>query len=186
MGLPVAAFASAEEFLAAYAGQSGCLVTDVRLLGMSGLDLQDEMRRREIGLPVIVITGHPRTPLVVRAIQSGAVTMLEKPYADDDLWVAIRKAIDLQRRQRPEEVVEPGDLERFLSREPAPEMAAEMEEQYRRLLERLADAELQRIALWKVEGLTNVEIAQKLGCVVRSVERKLKRIRILWEEDLPE
>jgi RNA polymerase sigma factor (sigma-70 family) len=107
----------------------------------------------------------------------------------DDLWrlfalLTVRKAIDLQRRRRAEEVG-PADVEPLLSREPPPELAAEMAEEYRRLLDRLGDPQLQAVALWKVEGYSNEEIARRLGCVVRSVERKLHRIRRLWEEDVP-
>jgi DNA-directed RNA polymerase specialized sigma24 family protein len=60
--------------------------------------------------------------------------------------------------------------------------SAEMADEYQRLLGLLGDVELRSVALWKVEGYTNEEIAEKLGCVVRSVERKLQRIRILWAE----
>src|SRR4051794_5539501 len=96
----------------------------------------------------------------------------------DDLWrllalLTVRKAIDLQRRQRPERQAAEEDLGEFLSREPTPELAAEMSEEYERLLDRLGDPELRAVALWKVEGHSNEEIAQRLGCVVRSVERKL-------------
>jgi len=94
MGVPAEAFASAEEFLEGYAeGFPGCLVTDVRMFGMSGLELQEELKRRNVMLPVIVLTAYARTPITVRAIKSGAVTLLEKPYADDDLWDAIRRAL---------------------------------------------------------------------------------------------
>jgi RNA polymerase sigma factor (sigma-70 family) len=108
----------------------------------------------------------------------------------DDLWrvlavITVRKAIDVQRRRRPEQPLGAEDLEQLLGREPPPELAAEVSEEYRRLLDRLADPQLRAVALWKVEGYTNEEIAQRLGCVVRSVERKLQRIRILWEDDLP-
>ena len=105
----------------------------------------------------------------------------------DDLWrllavLTIRKAIDVQRRHRPRETTGEADLEQFLSDEPPPELVAEMAEDYQRLLGRLDEADLRSIALWKVEGYTNEEIAGRLGCVVRSVERKLQRIRILWAE----
>jgi two-component system, LuxR family, response regulator FixJ len=94
LGLRAEAFSSGEEFLAKYApGGPGCLVTDLRMLGMSGLDLQDQLLRRGIRLPVIVLTAYPRTHLTVRAIQAGAVTLLEKPYDEDALWDAIRKAL---------------------------------------------------------------------------------------------
>ena len=105
----------------------------------------------------------------------------------DDLWrllavLTIRKAIDVQRRNRNHEPVGEPDLEQLLSAEPPAELAAEMADDYERLLGLLDDAELRSVALWKVEGYTNEEIAAKLGCVVRSVERKLQRIRILWAE----
>ena len=107
----------------------------------------------------------------------------------DDLWrllavITIRKAIDLQRRRRPEEPLGPEAMSDFLSREPAPDLAAELADECQRLLGQLGDPQLQSIALWKVEGLTNDEIALRLGCVSRSVERKLHRIRKLWEAEL--
>ena len=105
----------------------------------------------------------------------------------DDLWrllalLTIRKAIDVQRRSRARETTGEPDLGQLLSDEPPPELAAELAEEYQRLLDRLDDAELRSIALWKVEGYSNEEIADRLGCVVRTVERKLQRIRILWAE----
>ena len=109
----------------------------------------------------------------------------------DDLWrllavITVRKAIDLQRRRRRDEQTPYADaVETLLSAEPPPELAAEMSEEYRRLLDRLGDPQLQAVALWKVEGYSNEEIAARLGCVVRSVERKRQRIRLLWEEDAP-
>jgi DNA-directed RNA polymerase specialized sigma24 family protein len=107
-----------------------------------------------------------------------------------DLWrllavITIRKAIDLQRRRRPEEAIGPEAMGQFLSREPPPELATELAEECQRLLGRLGDPQLQSIALWKVEGHTNEEIAGRLGCVERSVERKLHRIRQMWEAELP-
>jgi RNA polymerase sigma factor (sigma-70 family) len=105
----------------------------------------------------------------------------------DDLWrlltvMTIRKAIDVQRRGRASEVIGEPNLEQLLSDEPPPELAAEMADEYQRLLGLLDDAELRSIALWKVEGHSNEEIAARLGCVERTVERKLQRIRILWAE----
>jgi RNA polymerase sigma factor (sigma-70 family) len=105
----------------------------------------------------------------------------------EGLWrllavITIRKAIELQRRGRPREVSGELNLEQLLSDEPPPELAAEMADEYQRLLGLLDEPELQSIALWKVEGHTNEEIANRLGCVERTVERKLQRIRILWAE----
>jgi RNA polymerase sigma factor (sigma-70 family) len=114
-----------------------------------------------------------------------------KLHDRDDLWrllavITFRKAIDVQRRHRKQETVGEPDLDQLLSEEPPAEMAAEMAESYQRLLGMLDDDELRSVALWKVEGFTNEEVAAKLGCVVRSVERKLQRIRILWAEALAE
>jgi DNA-directed RNA polymerase specialized sigma24 family protein len=107
----------------------------------------------------------------------------------DDLWrllvvVTVRKAIDLMRRARPEAEAVEAHLEELLSAEPSPALAAEMAEDYQRLFDRLGDAQLQSVAHLKVQGYTNDEIAEKLGCVTRTVERKLDRIRILWEQEL--
>jgi DNA-directed RNA polymerase specialized sigma24 family protein len=74
-------------------------------------------------------------------------------------------------------------IEQIVSREPSPEFAAEVAEECRRLLGRLGHKELESVALWKMEGYSNAEIAGKLGCVVRSVKRKLRMIRQLWEKE---
>jgi DNA-directed RNA polymerase specialized sigma24 family protein len=76
------------------------------------------------------------------------------------------------------------DLEQVLSREPSPAFAAELAEECRRLLERLDAVVLRPIALWKMEGYTNEEIAAKLGCVTRTVQRKLQLIRDTWTEEI--
>jgi DNA-directed RNA polymerase specialized sigma24 family protein len=74
-------------------------------------------------------------------------------------------------------------LEQILSREPDPAFAAQVAEEYRALLARLGDSELEAVALWRMEGYTVEEIAQRLGCVPRSVKRKLRVIRGLWESE---
>jgi DNA-directed RNA polymerase specialized sigma24 family protein len=75
-------------------------------------------------------------------------------------------------------------IDHIVSREPSPEFAAEVAEECRRLLNELGDEELQSVALWKMEGYTNEEIAGKLGYVVRSVKRKLHLIRQIWEQEI--
>jgi RNA polymerase sigma factor (sigma-70 family) len=109
----------------------------------------------------------------------------------DDLWRllatrTISRAIDLIRRHRPGEVAGDHDVEQLLTREPTPEEAAETADECRRLLDLLAEPELRQIALWKVEGYTNEEIAARLDCVPRTVERKVSRIRLLWKHELKE
>ena len=107
----------------------------------------------------------------------------------DDLWRllatrTISRAIDLIRRHKPGEVPGGHEVEQLLSREPLPEEAAEMADECRRLLDLLDDADLRQIALWKVEGYTNEEIATRLDCVPRTIERKVSRIRLLWKNEL--
>jgi DNA-directed RNA polymerase specialized sigma24 family protein len=76
-------------------------------------------------------------------------------------------------------------LEELVAVEPTPEFALQMAEEYHRLLQRLPDSGLRQIAVWKMEGDTVPEIAARLGCVPRTVERKLKLIRTLWSKDYP-
>jgi RNA polymerase sigma factor (sigma-70 family) len=109
----------------------------------------------------------------------------------DDLWrlLATRticRAIDLIRRYRPGEVPGEVDPAQLLTREPTPEEAAATADECRRLLDLLAEPELRQIALWKVEGHTNEEIAARLDCVPRTIERKVRRIRTLWKRELEE
>jgi RNA polymerase sigma factor (sigma-70 family) len=86
----------------------------------------------------------------------------------------------------PAEVPGDFDVTQLLSREPTPDEAAELADECRRLLDALAEPELRQIALWKVEGYTNEEIAARLDCVPRTVERKVSRIRLLWQHELEE
>jgi two-component system response regulator FixJ len=100
-GLAVETYASAEEFLAAYEPERpGCLVLDVRLRQGSGLDVQDELRRRKTTLPIIVLTGHGDVSSSVRALKAGAVDFLQKPAPPKVLLERIRAALDGDRRAR--------------------------------------------------------------------------------------
>jgi DNA-directed RNA polymerase specialized sigma24 family protein len=76
-------------------------------------------------------------------------------------------------------------LDEVIGAEPTPAFAAQVAEEFRRLLDRLGQAELRSVALWKMEGYTNDEIAEKLGCVPRTIERKLARIRTIWAKESP-
>ncbi len=94
MGVPAESFASAEQFLTAYDGyRPACLVTDVRMLGMSGLELQERLNELGISISVVVLTAFASTPTTVRAMRNGALTLMEKPCNDDLLWEAIRSGI---------------------------------------------------------------------------------------------
>jgi FixJ family two-component response regulator len=101
VGLSVKTFASAREFLTSQRPDApACLVLDVRLPGLSGLDLQRELAEAEIHLPIIFITGHGDIPMTVQAMKAGAVEFLTKPFRDQDLLDAIQQAIDRDRVAR--------------------------------------------------------------------------------------
>jgi len=98
-------FASAREFLDQYDGmQPGCLVLDIRMPGMTGLELQDHLNEARIDLPTIFVTGHADVPMAIRAVKSGAFDFLEKPFDDQLLMSRIEQAIELdeQRRSAPD------------------------------------------------------------------------------------
>jgi FixJ family two-component response regulator len=101
VGLKVQAFASAQEFLRSkLTDVPGCLVLDVRLPGLSGLDLQKRMVEAGMEMPIIFITGHGDIPMTVRAIKAGAVEFLTKPFRDQDLLDAIQQALERDRVAR--------------------------------------------------------------------------------------
>lgn len=104
VGLAVRTCASAQEFLDLYkGGEPGCLVLDVRMPGMSGLDLQNELAQRQIEIPILIITGYAEVPLAVRAMKAGAFDFIEKPFSDQTLLDRIRAAVALDevgRRRR--------------------------------------------------------------------------------------
>jgi FixJ family two-component response regulator len=142
VGLSVEAFKSAPEFLERKRPDApACLVLDVRLQGLSGLDLQRELLRTEAPIPIIFITGHGDIPMSVRAMKEGAVEFLPKPFRDQDLLDAIQHAIEIDRVARQERAV----------------MAA-----VRRRYESLTKREREVMKLI-VSGLLNKQIAVQLG-----------------------
>jgi DNA-directed RNA polymerase specialized sigma24 family protein len=132
-----------------------------------------------------------------RAAEGGRFPQLQDR---DDLWrllvvITTRKASHLIRdegRQRrggaagpPRSFDDLAVLEQALSREPSPELAAQVTEEYARLLSRLGDADLEAVAVWRMEGYSVEEIAGKLGCAPRSIKRKLQLIRTIWQHEVP-
>lgn len=101
MGLEVHTFASAQEFLdSAQPDGPSCVVLDIRMPGLSGLDLQARMTEMKLSIPVIFMTGHGTVGVSVRAMKGGAVDFLEKPFDDQELLDAVNRAIDRDRQQR--------------------------------------------------------------------------------------
>ncbi|MBS4020578.1 MAG: response regulator [Dechloromonas sp.] len=102
-GLPFAVYASAEDFLAAWTpATSGCVVLDMRMSGMSGLDCFDALLERGSTLPVIFLTGHGDVPLAVATLKRGAFDFFEKPLNDNELASRVEEAMALDTRQRAE------------------------------------------------------------------------------------
>src|SRR6266436_2665993 len=141
-GFGVETFASAQAFLAHPPSDlPGCLVLDVRLPGLSGLDLQQRMAELNIEMPIVFITGHGDVPTSVRAMKAGAVEFLTKPFGERDLLDAIRQAIDRDQAARRQHA-ELSDLRR---------RHGSLTPREREVLERV------------VAGLLNKQIAAELG-----------------------
>jgi two-component system, LuxR family, response regulator FixJ len=149
MSLEVETFESAPAFLdGCDPARPGCLVLDIRMPGMSGLDLHEELRRRDVTLPVIFITGHGDVAMAVRAMKSGAIDFIEKPFNDQQLLDRINQAIEIDRADR-------------LTREERDNIAAKIE-----LLSPREREVMERI----VRGEANKVIAIDLGLSERTVE----------------
>lgn len=107
-GLVVQTYASGEEFLAAFTNERpGCAIVDLRMPGMSGLELQAELARRHVRLPLVFVTAHGDVRLAVMAMRRGAVDFVEKPFTDEHLVDAVRRALGMHTR-RPGGAEEPG------------------------------------------------------------------------------
>lgn len=142
IGLEVALFASAAEFLAAKLPDAPrCLVLDIRLPGVSGLDFQNQLTKSEMDLPIIFMTGHGDIPMSVRAMKAGAVDFLTKPFRDQDMLDAVAAAIEIDRVRRAER-----------------EAASRLRTLYASLTER----EKQIMAL-VTSGLMNKQVAGEVG-----------------------
>jgi FixJ family two-component response regulator len=156
VGLHVQTFASAQEFLLSKVPDvPSCLVMDVRLPGLSGLELQRELARADIRLPIIFLTGYGDIRMSVRAMKAGAVDFLTKPFREQELLDAVQHAIESHRGSRAERA-EIGELRR----------------RFRSLTRR--EREVMKLV---VAGLLNKQIAGKLGTSEATV--KLQRAQVM-------
>ena len=156
VGLKVETFRTAQEFQSRPPSSvPSCLVLDIRLPGLSGLDLQRQLAETKHEIPIVFITGHGDIPMSVRAIKAGAVEFLTKPFRDQDLLYAVRQAIDLdgQRRSHKTET-------------------AKLRERYGSLTLRE-----QEVLKYVVRGLVNKQIAAEIGITEPTV--KLHRGRLM-------
>lgn len=156
VGLRVETFASAQDFLRYQRPDvTACLVLDVRMPGLSGLDLQRELAHSEKRIPIIFITGHGDIPMSVRAMKAGAIEFLPKPFRDEDLLDAIREGLErdqVDRQQR-------GEL-------------AEIQDKYATLTSRERE-----VIVLLVKGMLNKQVAAELG--ITEITIKVHRRRIL-------
>jgi FixJ family two-component response regulator len=142
VGLRVEVFASASEFLAAKRPDTpSCLILDVRMPGVSGLDFQTELAKANKQIPIIFITGHGDIPMTVRAMKAGAVEFLTKPFRDQDLLDAVQTA-----------------LERAKSRHQSEKATSELRLKFETLTPRE-----QEVMAWVTGGLLNKQVAAEIG-----------------------
>jgi len=149
VGLQVESFESAETFLNRKPPDTAsCLVLDVRLRGLSGLDFQRELADRNIHIPIVFVTGHGDIPMSVRAMKAGAVEFLTKPFRDQDLLDAIRVALERDRSRREQE-----------------KEITELQQRFESLTPRE-----QEVIFMVVSGMLNKQIAGKLGTAENTVK----------------
>jgi RNA polymerase sigma factor (sigma-70 family) len=156
VGLRVESFVSADTFLQKNPPDApSCLVLDVRLPGLSGLDFQHELAARNIRIPIVFVTGHGDIPMSVRAMKAGAVEFLTKPFRDQDLLDAIRIALERDRARREQE-----------------KEATELQQRFGSLTPRERE-----VIFMVVSGMLNKQIAGQLGTAENTV--KVQRSRAI-------
>ena len=142
VGFQVEAFTSAQEFLASTRPDTPCcLILDVRLPQVSGLDIQAELTKAEIHIPIIFVTGHGDVPMSVKAMKAGAVEFLTKPFRDQDLLDAVKVALERSRVSRTNEKV-----------------ISELKTKFQTLTPRE-----QQVMAWVTGGYLNKQIAAEIG-----------------------
>lgn len=149
VGLQVELFGSAREFLERqWPDVPSCMILDIRLPGISGLDFQRRLTEAKIHIPIIFITGHGDIPMTVRAMKAGAVEFLPKPFNDQDLLDAIHQALERDRVRRQQETEIATLRERFESLTPRE----------------------QEVLPWVISGLLNKQIAAEIGTTEATVK----------------
>ncbi|MBV2120229.1 MAG: DNA-binding response regulator [gamma proteobacterium symbiont of Stewartia floridana] len=162
VGLPVVCFASALEYLDRFdESLPGCLVVDIRMPGMSGLDMQEKLNELPLHPPVIIITGHGDVPMAVRAVQAGAVDFIEKPFRDQILLDSVHRAIEMDAEKR-------GEASRL--------------SEIRDHLNQLTPREREVLDL-VISGMRNKNISEQLGITLSTVEAHRSRVMEKMQAD---
>ncbi len=155
VGMRVESFDSADAFLRDhYPGRFGCLLLDVRMPGMSGLDLLEHLEQEQMMPPTIIITGHGDVPMAVRAMKAGAVDFIEKPFNDETLLDAIRHALAQEEERR---------------------VTSAQVAEYAERVEHLTPRELEVMKM-VTDGRSNKEIANTLGVSAKTIEAHRARV----------
>lgn len=155
VGLGTETFHSADAFLQGYSDdRPGCLILDIRMPGMSGLELQNLLKERDFRLPLIIISGHADVPMAVRGLKAGAFDFIEKPFNDQLLLDIVQRAIEHDRQQR--------------------ESHAELDE-WRARMDSLTPREREVLDL-VVAGAANKVISSELGVSLKTVEAHRARV----------
>ncbi|MEX2139312.1 MAG: response regulator [Pirellulales bacterium] len=164
VGLNIRSYASAADFLASPDVESaGCLVLDLRMPGMSGLELQERLNEMNVGIPIILLTAYAEVPIAVKAMKAGAIDVIQKPYSQQVLLDRIQQALAKDR----------GNRQRLRDLKEAREKLSRLTEGERDVLERLRT------------GKSNKEIAIELGLTRRGIEaRRANLMRKLEAESL--
>ncbi|TNG01385.1 MAG: response regulator transcription factor [Gammaproteobacteria bacterium] len=162
IGLSVTCYGSASEFEESYQSAGAeCLVLDVRMPGMSGLDLQERLISNQMTLPVILVTGHADVPMAIRAMKNGAFDFIEKPYNDQHLLDRVQEAIHYDELYK----------SKSIDRDEIRERLASLTKREREVLERV------------IEGSSNKEIAADLVLSVKTVETHRSNLMSKMEAD---
>jgi len=155
VGMMVETYSTADEFIQNYyPGRAGCLLLDVRMPGMSGLELQEHFLKHQINIPIIIITGHGDVPMAVRAMKSGAIDFIEKPFNDELLLESIRNALNMDVEQRAAQAERAEIATRLANLTPREHEVMEM----------------------VTAGKANKEIARTLGVSAKTVEAHRSRV----------